>query len=46
MSLEGLRRKIKTEAFDHQILEYYLSDFKKPRDKISSLLADFRQVFY
>lgn len=40
MSFETLRQEIKTDVFDYQILEFYLRDLRKPRDKISALLAE------
>lgn len=40
MGFEELRRDIKTEVFDYQILSFYLADLKKPRDKIMSLISE------
>jgi predicted transcriptional regulator of viral defense system len=40
MIFEQFRRNLKAEVFDYQLLAEYLKDLKKPRDKISSLIAD------
>jgi predicted transcriptional regulator of viral defense system len=40
MGFDQFRREVKAEVFDHQLLANYLRDLKKPRDKISSLVAD------
>lgn len=40
MHFERFRKEISSEIFDHQILVDFLRDFKKPRDKISSLVAE------
>lgn len=35
-----MRREIKSEVFDYQLLIYHLKELKKPRDKISALMAE------
>lgn len=35
-----LRRQIKSEVFDYQLLENYFKNLKKPRDKISTLVSE------
>lgn len=40
MDFELFRREMRSEIFDYQILAKYLSDLKKPRDKISALIAE------
>ncbi len=40
MDFALFRNEIKSEVFDYQILLKYLSDLKKPRDKIFSLLSE------
>jgi hypothetical protein len=40
MNFEQFRKSIQTEIFDYQILANFLQDLKKPRDKISSLIAE------
>lgn len=40
MDFEGFRREISSEVFDYQILSKYLKDLKKPRDKVSALVAE------
>lgn len=40
MNFELLRREITAEVFDYQILAKYLEGLKKPRDKVSSLIAE------
>src|SRR3990170_9057478 len=37
---EELFNKIPRDIFDYQLLIYALSNYKKPRDKITSLLKD------
>jgi len=39
MNFELFRREITSEVFDYQILAKHLSDLKKPRDKVSSLIS-------
>ena len=34
------RREVRAEVFDHLLLANYLKDYKKPRDKISALIAE------
>lgn len=40
MSFELFRRHVQVEVFDYQLLASYFKDLKKPRDKISSLVAE------
>ncbi len=40
MNFERFRREILAEIFDYQILAKYLSELKKPRDKVTSLIAE------
>jgi predicted transcriptional regulator of viral defense system len=40
MNFELFRREIKLEVFDYQLLASYLVDLKKPRDKVSALIAE------
>ncbi len=40
MNFELFRREVKAEVFDYQILAKHLSGLKKPRDKVSSLVAE------
>lgn len=40
MSFELFRREIKLEIFDYQLLASYLVGLKKPRDKVSALIAE------
>jgi predicted transcriptional regulator of viral defense system len=40
MAIDFLRRRIKSEVFDYQLLISLLGNLKKPRDKISALLAE------
>lgn len=40
MSFDSLRRDLKGEVFDYQMLISYLKWLKKPRDKISALVAE------
>lgn len=40
MSILQLRREIKGEIFDYQILTYFLRDFKHPRNKIGLLMKN------
>lgn len=40
MSIQPLRREIRGEIFDYQILLHYLNDVKYPRAKISRLLKN------
>ncbi len=40
MNFERFRQEAKTEVFDFQLLASYLKDLKKPRDKISLLIAE------
>jgi hypothetical protein len=38
--MELLRRTVQSEVFDYQMLASFLKDLKKPRDKVSALLAE------
>ena len=38
------RREVQAEIFDYQSLENYLKNLKKPRDKVSSLVAEGKLV--
>lgn len=40
MRFELFRQKVHTEIFDYQLLASYLKDLKKPRDKVSVLVAE------
>lgn len=40
MNFELFRREVTTEVFDYQLLANYLGELKKPRDKVSALIAD------
>jgi predicted transcriptional regulator of viral defense system len=40
MEFEQFRNQVKVDIFDYQLLTSYLRDFKKIRDKISSLLSE------
>lgn len=40
MNMELLRRTVQSEVFDYQMLASFLKDLKKPRDKVSALLAE------
>lgn len=40
MDFEVFRRKISSEVFDYQLLENFLKDFKRPRDKVSALISE------
>ncbi len=40
MSFEQFRKDLKAEVFDYQLLVKYLQGLKKPRDKVSALMAD------
>jgi len=40
MEFEQFRKQVKADVFDYQMLTSYLQDFKKARDKISSLLCE------
>lgn len=40
MNFEQFRRKIEVEIFDYLLLANYLKDLKKPRDKVSALVAE------
>lgn len=40
MEFEQFRKQVKADVFDYQMLTSYLQDFKKARDKISSLLSE------
>lgn len=40
MDFEVFRRQVKLEIFDYQLLANYLCDLKKPRDKVSALIAE------
>lgn len=40
MNFEQFRRDVQVEVFDYQLLTKYLQDLKKPRDKVSALVAD------
>lgn len=44
MNFDQFRREIQTEIFDYQLLVNYMQDLKKPRDKISSLVAEGKLV--
>lgn len=40
MGFELFRRQVKSDIFDYQMLMHYYRDFKKPLDKIASLVAE------
>ncbi len=40
MDFAVFRQEVRLEVFDYQLLAMYLTDFKKPLDKVSSLIAD------
>lgn len=40
MDFERFRRSIKSEIFDYQYLTMFFEGIKKPRDKVSSLIAE------
>ncbi|MBU6149680.1 MAG: hypothetical protein KGQ54_05750 [Verrucomicrobia bacterium] len=40
MNIEQLRRSVQAEVFDYQVLASFLQDLKKPRDKVSTLIAE------
>ena len=40
MNFEVFRREIANEVFDYQLLTHYLRNLKKPRDKITALMAE------
>lgn len=40
MNFERFRQEVKVEVFDYQLLANYLKELKKPRDKISALVAE------
>jgi predicted transcriptional regulator of viral defense system len=40
MGFELLRKQIKSEVFDYQLLESFYKNLKKPRDKILSLVSE------
>jgi predicted transcriptional regulator of viral defense system len=44
MNFELFRKQVDAEVFDFQLLAYFLRDFKKPRDRISSLVAEGKLV--
>jgi predicted transcriptional regulator of viral defense system len=44
MNFEKFRREVKVDVFDYQLLANYLSELKKPRDKVTSLIAEGKLV--
>jgi predicted transcriptional regulator of viral defense system len=44
MNFEKFRREVKVDVFDYQLLANYLSELKKPRDKVASLIAEGKLV--
>lgn len=40
MSFELFRRHMQVEVFDYQLLAHFLSDLKKPRDKVAALISE------
>ncbi len=40
MNFELFRRQVQVEVFDYQLLANYMKDLKKPRDKVSALIAE------
>lgn len=40
MDFDRFRREVRSEIFDYQYLAEYLKDFKKPRDKVVSLVFE------
>jgi predicted transcriptional regulator of viral defense system len=40
MNFEAFRRQVLSEVFDYQLLAGYLKNFKRPRDKVSALVAE------
>jgi len=44
MEFELFRRRIKSEVFDYQCIADWLKDYKKPKDKVRSLIAEGKMV--
>lgn len=44
MDLDRIRKHVKSEVFDYQLLENLFKDLKKPRDKISALVSEGKLV--
>lgn len=40
MDFDLFRREVSMDVFDYQLLAQYLKDLKRPRDKVSSLVAE------